>query len=40
MNLDTLKGTGNPIDRVEGKLKVTGMAKYASEFKVKNHMIF
>ena len=36
MNLDTSKGTGNPIDRVEGKLKVTGMAKYASEFKVKN----
>ena len=29
-------GIGNPIDRIEGHLKVTGMAKYASEFPVKN----
>ncbi len=29
-------GIGNPIDRVEGHLKVTGRAKYASEFSVKN----
>ncbi|MEO2078964.1 MAG: xanthine dehydrogenase family protein molybdopterin-binding subunit [Leeuwenhoekiella sp.] len=36
MNSYTSKGTGNPINRVEGKLKVTGMAKYASEFNVKD----
>ncbi|WP_420461145.1 xanthine dehydrogenase family protein molybdopterin-binding subunit [Neolewinella sp.] len=29
-------GTGNPISRVEGPLKVTGMAKYASEFPARN----
>lgn len=29
-------GIGNPIDRVEGRLKVTGMARYASEFPVEN----
>lgn len=29
-------GVGNSIDRVEGRLKVTGMAKYSSEFPVKN----
>ena len=29
-------GIGNAIDRVEGHLKVTGKAKYASEFPVKN----
>jgi xanthine dehydrogenase YagR molybdenum-binding subunit len=27
---------GQPIDRVDGKLKVTGAAKYAAEFPVKN----
>ena len=29
-------GIGKAIDRVEGHLKVTGMAKYSSEFPVKN----
>lgn len=29
-------GIGQAIDRVEGRLKVTGMAKYASEFPVEN----
>ncbi|CAL65426.1 xanthine dehydrogenase family protein molybdopterin-binding subunit [Christiangramia forsetii] len=29
-------GVGKAIDRVEGHLKVTGMAKYASEFPVEN----
>ena len=29
-------GVGNPINRVEGHLKVMGMAKYASEFPVEN----
>ncbi len=29
-------GIGNPIDRIEGRLKVTGMAKYSSEFPIKN----
>lgn len=29
-------GTGNAISRVEGKLKVTGAAKYSSEFPVEN----
>ena len=29
-------GVGNPIDRIEGHLKVTGKAKYASEFPVEN----
>lgn len=29
-------GIGNPIDRIEGHLKVTGKAKYASEFPVEN----
>ncbi len=32
--MDSSIGTGNPINRVEGHLKVTGMAKYASEFPV------
>ena len=32
--MDTSIGIGNPIDRVEGHLKVTGMAKYSSEFPV------
>ena len=30
------RGTGTAISRVDGPLKVTGMAKYASEFPVKN----
>ncbi|PHN02402.1 xanthine dehydrogenase family protein molybdopterin-binding subunit [Flavilitoribacter nigricans] len=34
MKNTTPSGTGNPIDRVEGHLKVRGMAKYASEFPV------
>jgi len=29
-------GIGKPIDRIEGRLKVTGMAKYATEFSVEN----
>ncbi|REG78361.1 xanthine dehydrogenase family protein molybdopterin-binding subunit [Algoriphagus antarcticus] len=29
-------GIGKPIDRIEGRLKVTGMAKYATEFPVEN----
>ncbi|MEH6682809.1 MAG: xanthine dehydrogenase family protein molybdopterin-binding subunit [Sediminicola sp.] len=29
-------GVGKAIDRVEGRLKVTGMAKYASEFPIPN----
>jgi len=29
-------GVGKAIDRVEGHLKVTGLAKYASEFPVEN----
>lgn len=29
-------GIGNPIDRIEGRLKVTGMAKYSSEYPIKN----
>ena len=36
MDTDISIGTGNPIDRVEGRLKVMGLAKYASEFNVKN----
>lgn len=36
MRTATSTGIGNPIDRVEGRLKVTGMAKYASEFPVEN----
>ncbi|MDB6138660.1 MAG: aerobic-type carbon monoxide dehydrogenase, large subunit CoxL/CutL-like protein, partial [Verrucomicrobiaceae bacterium] len=27
---------GKPLDRVDGRLKVTGQAKYAAEFPVKN----
>lgn len=36
--MKTLKasGIGNPIDRIDGRLKVMGMAKYASEFPVEN----
>ncbi|MDR5590517.1 xanthine dehydrogenase family protein molybdopterin-binding subunit [Christiangramia sp. SM2212] len=36
--MKTLKasGVGKAIDRVEGHLKVTGMAKYASEFPIEN----
>lgn len=29
-------GVGEAVDRLDGRLKVTGMAKYASEFPVKN----
>lgn len=29
-------GVGEAIDRIDGRLKVTGMAKYASEFPIKN----
>ena len=29
-------GIGQAINRIEGRLKVTGMAKYASEFPVEN----
>ena len=29
-------GIGNPIDRIDGRLKVMGKAKYASEFPVEN----
>ena len=29
-------GIGEAINRIEGRLKVTGQAKYASEFPVKN----
>ncbi|WP_134091160.1 xanthine dehydrogenase family protein molybdopterin-binding subunit [Olivibacter sp. XZL3] len=36
METATSSGIGNAIDRVEGRLKVTGMAKYASEFFVEN----
>lgn len=36
METATSLGIGNPINRVEGRLKVTGMAKYASEFPVEN----
>ena len=32
--MDSSTGIGNPISRVEGHLKVTGMAKYSSEFPV------
>ena len=31
-----ISGTGEAINRVEGKLKVTGKAKYTTEFKVEN----
>ncbi len=30
------ESVGKPIDRVDGKLKVTGAATYAAEFKIKN----
>lgn len=36
METATSSGIGNAIDRVEGHLKVTGRAKYASEFPVEN----
>lgn len=36
METTTSSGIGNAIDRVEGRLKVTGIAKYASEFPVEN----
>ena len=31
-----ISGTGEAINRVEGKLKVTGKAKYTTEFKIEN----
>jgi xanthine dehydrogenase YagR molybdenum-binding subunit len=31
-----VSGIGKPIDRIEGRLKITGMAKYATEFPVEN----
>ncbi len=36
MNTLNESATGNAIDRVEGHLKVMGMAKYASEFPIKD----
>ncbi len=36
MNTLNVSATGNAIDRVEGHLKVMGMAKYASEFPIKD----
>lgn len=36
MNTLNESATGKAIDRVEGHLKVTGMAKYASEFPIKD----
>ena len=36
MKTKNATGVGNAIDRVEGHLKVTGEATYASEFKVEN----
>src|SRR5438445_4289954 len=30
------KAIGKPVDRVDGRLKVTGGARYAAEFQVKN----
>ena len=36
MKTKNATGVGNAIDRVEGHLKVTGQATYASEFKVDN----
>ena len=38
MKTATSIGIGNAIDRVEGRLKVTGMAKYASEFPIENRV--
>ena len=36
MKLDTTKNVGQPINRLEGKQKVTGTAKYAAEYEVEN----
>ncbi|MFL9843953.1 xanthine dehydrogenase family protein molybdopterin-binding subunit [Flavobacterium rhizosphaerae] len=36
MNIIEASGVGQSVDRIDGRLKVTGMAKYASEFPVKN----
>ena len=36
MKIVNASGVGEAIDRVEGRLKVMGMAKYASEFSVEN----
>ena len=38
MNTLLETGIGKAIDRVDGRLKVTGMAKYASEFSVENKL--
>ncbi|WP_238750662.1 xanthine dehydrogenase family protein molybdopterin-binding subunit [Neolewinella maritima] len=38
MKKQITSGTGAAISRVEGRLKVTGMAKYAAEFPVKNRV--
>lgn len=32
----TNKAIGKPIDRVDGRLKVTGAARYSAEFPLKN----
>lgn len=36
MNEPTNKAIGKPLDRVDGRLKVTGQARYAAEFPIKN----
>lgn len=36
MNEPTNKAIGKPLDRVDGRLKVTGAARYAAEFPLKN----
>lgn len=36
MEMDTNKMVGKPVSRLEGKLKVTGSAKYAAEYEVDN----
>ncbi|NJC25661.1 xanthine dehydrogenase family protein molybdopterin-binding subunit [Neolewinella antarctica] len=36
MKTNNIKGTGEAINRVDGRLKVTGQATYAGEFSVKN----
>lgn len=36
MNEPSNKAIGKPLDRVDGRLKVTGAARYAAEFPLKN----
>ena len=36
MNLEIRPAIGKPVERVDGRLKVTGGARYAAEFKVAN----